>query len=123
MCNDIFEAMESYEEMSIHQLCHSKIGKVMRHIEQLKDIPCQEKFMFQERAGVLVEGWQRLVTTQIDYTKGSNFNGSGGMDTASPILYDMMRARKNSLGGVGGLNEVIVEYGSGRTISIVLPPS
>ena len=45
------------------------------------------------------------------------------MYTASPILHGMIRARKFSLRGAGGLHEVIEECASGRTTLIVLPPS
>lgn len=121
-CDKIFEELEDNDEMTITMLCYSKIGKVVRHIEQKDDLPFKEKFRFQERAKVLVEQWWRLFTIGfVDYAKGFGFCGLGDMDAISPILHEMMMARKRCGGTIGGLDKVIIEDGTGRTTVVTSP--
>ena len=124
ICDEVFKHLEDYDEMTAEHLHFTKIAKVMRHIGNRVGIPRQEEFQFQERAKILVMRWLRLLTAESgDYAKGSDFKESGGMDINSPILHDMMRARRLIVGNVGGLKEVIVKNATGRTILVTLPYS
>jgi hypothetical protein len=49
-----FTAIEEYASMTIQQLQTSKIGKVMRKIAALSDIPRDDEFKFRERANTLM---------------------------------------------------------------------
>lgn len=120
-CDEVFKQLENYDEMTVELLSLTKIGKVMRHIGQKDGIPRQEEFRFQERAKALVGHWVRLLTAGVnDLTKDPGFEKSGSVDLNSPILHDMIRARRRIV-SVGGLKEVIVENASGGATSITLP--
>jgi hypothetical protein len=121
VCDEVFRHLEDYEEMSIDYLHLTKIGKVMRHIGNRVGIPRQEEFRFQERAKALVKWWLPILTAEAGgYSIGPDFKESGGMDANSPILHDMIRARRWYIGNVGGLKEVIVENAAGRATSVTL---
>jgi len=116
-CDEVFRQLEDYDEMSIDYLLFTKIGKVMRHIGQKTEIPCKEQFKFQERAEVLISHWAGLLTSgKGDFMRGSDSRESSGMDANSPILYNMMKARRQCIGNGGGL-EVIVKNLAGRVTS------
>ncbi|KAF8814822.1 Tudor/PWWP/MBT [Phlegmacium glaucopus] len=59
----LFTTVEEYESMTIEQLQHSKIGKVMRHIAALDDgkIPRDDEFKFRTRAKDLVDKWHQIL--------------------------------------------------------------
>ena len=121
-CDEIFKTLEDYDEMTFTLSASSKIGKIMRHIGRKNDLPCKEKFRFQERAKLLAERWSSLATSRTGrYAESSYFGDVGDMSVLSPILHNMKREREMHLGGVGGLNEIIVEHASGRAISVTLP--
>lgn len=102
--------------MTVGLLSFTKIGKVIRHISNMDEIPRQEEFRFQERARVLVERWLRPPAAGAsDHAKCF----TGGMDANSPVLHDMIRARKRCI--ADGLKGVIVENAFGRATSIILP--
>ncbi|KAG9023303.1 hypothetical protein FS837_005869, partial [Tulasnella sp. UAMH 9824] len=59
--DEIFTSVESYPNMTIEYLEYSKIGKVMRRISMLTDIPGDDEFRFRERAGALLGRWLVMV--------------------------------------------------------------
>jgi hypothetical protein len=121
-CDKIFKHLEEYDEMALHRLALTKIGKVIRHIENKVEIPRQEEFRFQERAKALAKRWCWLLEYENDdYSKGSDSKELGDVDASSPILHDMVRARRSIVGDVGGLREIIVENAAGGVTSVILP--
>lgn len=119
-CDAIFRKLEEYDEITLMLLSHSRIGKVIRHIALMDDLPFQEKFRFRERVEVFKEQWTRMVEVN-DYAKGPEFRRFCDSSAISPILHDLMRAGKGFIGTVGGLNEVKLENDSGSTTVITLP--
>lgn len=86
-CDDLFKLLENYNEMTIVHLSQSKIGKVMRHIQNKDNIPRDEEFKFRDRARALVEKWQQQIpaskangTTKEDTTKDGDAKGEDSMD-------------------------------------------
>ncbi|QRW08642.1 PWWP domain protein [Ceratobasidium sp. AG-Ba] len=59
----VFTTVEQYDKMTVEYLSYSKIGKVMRKIIQLPNIPSDEQYHFRQRASSLVTKWQQLITT------------------------------------------------------------
>lgn len=53
----------------------SKIGKVMRRIAGLNDIPRDDEFHFKERAQTLVLKWQAILQEAEQAAKGNEVNG------------------------------------------------
>ena len=120
-CNELFNKLEDYDEMTLDLLSYSKIGKVIRHIGQKENIPRQEEFMFQERSKKLLEQWSRISTMRPDdYAKGLDFKWLGNINDISSVLLDMMKARRECIGSVGGLSEVVVQNASGSSVSVIL---
>ena len=56
-----FKTVEAYQDMTVDQLKATKIGKVMKRIYQLPDIPRDDEFHFRERAGELMKRWSALI--------------------------------------------------------------
>ncbi|WFD36476.1 hypothetical protein MCUN1_003355 [Malassezia cuniculi] len=56
-----FKTVEAYDEMTADQLKATKIGKVMKRINQLAEIPRDDEFKFRERAGALVLRWGAIL--------------------------------------------------------------
>ena len=52
-----FKTVEAYQDMTVEQLRGSKIGKVMKRIHHLPEIPRDDEFHFRERAGKLMKEW------------------------------------------------------------------
>lgn len=109
--------------MTIDILYYTKIAKVLRHIQLKDDLPFPETYRFRERAKVLMDQWACVSAFRFgDYPKGSGFKGFGDLDAISPILHDMMMARKGcAIGPGGGLNEVTV--GNAACTIVTLPCS
>ncbi|KXN84366.1 hypothetical protein AN958_12690 [Leucoagaricus sp. SymC.cos] len=65
----IFRAIEEYEGITVEKLQYSKLAEVLRHISTLPDdkVPGNDKFMFKQRAKVLVESWKELVVDAAKY--------------------------------------------------------
>ncbi|TYJ53947.1 hypothetical protein B9479_005424 [Cryptococcus floricola] len=59
--DETFREIENYEQMTIEALQYSKIGKVMRKIVALKDIPENDNYKFTDRAGALMNKWQSYI--------------------------------------------------------------
>ncbi|CED82044.1 Transcription factor IIS, N-terminal [Phaffia rhodozyma] len=57
-CHEYFNTIEAYDSMTVEQLQTSKIGKVMRKIAALDNIPNETKYNFKERASKLMGKWQ-----------------------------------------------------------------
>ena len=64
-----FKTVEAYTDMTVDQLKSTKIGKVMKRIQQLADIPRDDEFHFRERAGELMKKWSALLDTQTEEDK------------------------------------------------------
>ncbi|KAG8690583.1 hypothetical protein FRC08_010483 [Ceratobasidium sp. 394] len=62
----VFTTVEQYDKMTVEYLSYSKIGKVMRKIIQLTNIPSDEQYHFRQRAQALVTKWQQLIATSED---------------------------------------------------------
>ncbi|KAI3599218.1 hypothetical protein WG66_013408 [Moniliophthora roreri] len=77
--NELFTQIETYEQMTVHQLSFSKIGKVMRHIAALdtnkSPIPREDEFRFRERAKVLVDKWHSILGSKEGKEKENGVNG------------------------------------------------
>ncbi|WFD22170.1 hypothetical protein MEQU1_000832 [Malassezia equina] len=61
-----FKIVEAYEDMTVDQLRLTKIGKVMKRIHQLPEVPRDDEFHFRERAGELVKRWTALLDQATD---------------------------------------------------------
>lgn len=90
-CDELFTLLENYNEMTIVHLSQSKIGKVMRHIQNKENIPRDEEFKFRDRARALVEKWQQQIpasktngTAKDDTTKDADAKGEDAMDIDAP---------------------------------------
>ncbi|ODN94654.1 hypothetical protein L198_04795 [Cryptococcus wingfieldii CBS 7118] len=59
--DETFREIENYEQMTIEALQFSKIGKVMRKMVALKNIPKNDKYKFTDRAGALMNKWQSYI--------------------------------------------------------------
>ena len=71
--------------MTIVHLSQSKIGKVMRHIQNKENIPRDGEFKFRERAKALVERWQQQIpASKANGTKDSDTKGEDSMDVDAP---------------------------------------
>ncbi|KAG8906576.1 hypothetical protein FRC01_007955 [Tulasnella sp. 417] len=73
--DQIFSTVENYPNLTIEYLQFSKIGKVMRRIAGLNDIPRDDEFHFKERAQTLVGKWQAILQEAEQAAKGSEVNG------------------------------------------------
>ncbi|EPQ29372.1 uncharacterized protein PFL1_03127 [Pseudozyma flocculosa PF-1] len=62
--DETFKLVEAYDDMTLDQLKHSKIGKVMKKIVQLDEIPRDDEFHFKERAEALYNKWQATISRQ-----------------------------------------------------------
>lgn len=123
VCDETFKQVEDHE-MTVDHLIFTKIGKVMRHIGDMGEIPRQEEFRFQERARHLVKQWSRLLTPgHDDYAKCCDHPGSEYIGADLPIIHDILRVRGRCIGTGGGLKEVIVLNASGGATSVTLPYS
>lgn len=90
-CDELFKLLENYNEMTIVHLSQSKIGKVMRHIQNRENIPRDEEFKFRDRARALVEKWQQQIpasktngATKEDAAKDADAKGEDSMDVDAP---------------------------------------
>jgi len=59
--DELFKAIENYENITIEYLQYSKIGKVMKKIAALRNIPRNDEFKITERSAKLMELWQDKV--------------------------------------------------------------
>ncbi|PAV18484.1 Tudor PWWP MBT [Pyrrhoderma noxium] len=88
----LFIQVEQFK-MSIKNLQHSKIGKVMRHIAALKEpIPRDEEFKFKDRAQTLVNKWQIIINSekekQATETPNAEADGAPAQPPAEPSVHD-----------------------------------
>lgn len=63
-----FQTVEAYNEMTPEQLKVTKIGKVMKRIHQLPEIPRDDEFHFRQRAGELMSRWGAILGAQTERT-------------------------------------------------------
>ncbi|KAG8948463.1 hypothetical protein FRC04_009671 [Tulasnella sp. 424] len=75
LMEQIFSTVENYPNLTIEYLQFSKIGKVMRRIAGLLDIPRDDEFHFKHRAQALVIKWQTILQEAEQAAKGSEVNG------------------------------------------------
>jgi len=106
--DQIFSTVESYEGLTIQYLSFSKIGKVMRRIAQLSEIPRDDEFKFKERAMNLVTKWQGMVAPENGTShppEESHPNGTeSGMDgekTNVPKQEEKVMDEKFAINGTG----------------------
>ncbi|KAK4685938.1 hypothetical protein P7C73_g4197, partial [Tremellales sp. Uapishka_1] len=69
----IFKTIEEYEKMSIEYLQHSKIGKVMKKIATLVEIPRNDEFKITDRAAKLMHDWTSFIASN---ETGATTNGT-----------------------------------------------
>jgi len=79
----VFTTVEQYDNMTVEYLSYSKIGKVMRKIIQLTNIPSDEQYHFRQRAQALVTKWQQLISTSED--KAAPTSTKAGSAKASSV--------------------------------------
>lgn len=120
-CKLILRSLEDYDETTVGLLRHSGIEKVITRISQLNEtLYSEEKFGLKQKAKALLDAWKRLPTLEVDeYAKGSGFKELDDADYT--VLRDMMRARRDHVGGAGRLHKVEVENASGGITSVNLP--
>lgn len=75
LMEQIFSTVENYPNLTIEYLQFSKIGKVMRRIAGLLDIPRDDEFHFKHRAQALVIKWQTILQEAEQAAKSSEVNG------------------------------------------------
>nr|GAT48095.1 predicted protein [Mycena chlorophos] len=75
----LFTQVENYEEMSVEYLTFSKIGKVMRHIHLLEParVPRDDEYNFRDRAKVLVDKWNGMLSAERSAEGASTGTGGG----------------------------------------------
>ncbi|KAG8934533.1 hypothetical protein FRC03_010469 [Tulasnella sp. 419] len=83
--DQIFSTVETYEGLTIQYLSFSKIGKVMRRIAQLPEIPRDEEFKFKERAMNLVLKWQGMVVPENGTSNGAGESHPNGVESKMEI--------------------------------------
>ncbi|KAG8740892.1 hypothetical protein FRC10_003780 [Ceratobasidium sp. 414] len=85
----VFTTVEQYDKMTVEYLSYSKIGKVMRKIIQLTNIPSDEQYHFRQRAQALVTKWQQLITTSED-------NGNKATPTSAKAKSSSVKPKSKS---------------------------
>ncbi|KAG9124704.1 hypothetical protein FRC07_010563 [Ceratobasidium sp. 392] len=105
----VFTTVENYDKMTVEYLSYSKIGKVMRKIIQLTNIPSDEEYHFRQRAQALVTKWQQLITTS---EGDGNNNGNGSVapvsgKAKSSSVKPKSKKEEESTGAEGGANGVL----------------
>ncbi|WVF73081.1 hypothetical protein IAT40_007900 [Kwoniella sp. CBS 6097] len=86
--DELFKTIESYNAMTIDALQYSKIGKVMKKIVTLSEIPRNEEFKITDRASKLMHQWTDFIASSESKPNGSasateaaaNGNGNGNGD-------------------------------------------
>ncbi|KAF7288323.1 PWWP domain-containing protein [Mycena chlorophos] len=78
----LFTQVENYEEMSVEYLTFSKIGKVMRHIHLLEParVPRDDEYNFRDRAKVLVDKWNGMLSVERSAEGASTGTGGGAQE-------------------------------------------
>lgn len=79
--DEIFKAIEAYEDMTIDALQYSKIGKVMKKIVTLEGIPRNDELKITDRAKKLMDGWTDFIESAQNGANG-HANGNGNGDSA-----------------------------------------
>ncbi|RXK36547.1 hypothetical protein M231_06206 [Tremella mesenterica] len=78
----IFNEIEKYEGMTITALQYSKIGKVMKKIAALRNIPRNDELKITERAQKLMNGWQVIIEqSEAKVDGGKPVNGDSVPET------------------------------------------
>lgn len=72
----LFTTIENYQNMTVAYLAHSKIGKVMKKIAALTNIPKNDDLKITDRAHALMQKW----TDQIDNGKPADAVGNGDVE-------------------------------------------
>ncbi|KAJ9107325.1 hypothetical protein QFC21_000775 [Naganishia friedmannii] len=72
----LFTTIENYQNMTVAYLAHSKIGKVMKKIAALTNIPKNDDLKITDRAHALMQKW----TDQIDNGKPAEAIGNGDVE-------------------------------------------
>ncbi|KAK6909424.1 hypothetical protein I204_01287 [Kwoniella mangroviensis CBS 8886] len=80
--DDLFKTIESYESMTIDALQYSKIGKVMKKIMTLNEIPRNEEFKITDRASKLMHQWTDFIASSENKPNGAA-NGEAPASTAA----------------------------------------
>ncbi|WWD19632.1 hypothetical protein CI109_104094 [Kwoniella shandongensis] len=62
--DDLFKTIESYDSITIEALQYSKIGKVMKKIQTLTEIPRDDELKITERAGKLMHQWTDFINNE-----------------------------------------------------------
>ncbi|WVR07685.1 hypothetical protein IAU60_004727 [Kwoniella sp. DSM 27419] len=75
--DDLFKTIESYKDMTIDALQYSKIGKVMKKIVTLSEIPRNDEFKITDRASKLMHQWTDFIASSENKPNG---NGDAAMN-------------------------------------------
>nr|ODN91545.1 hypothetical protein L204_05530 [Cryptococcus depauperatus CBS 7855] len=70
--DETFKVIEEYDGMTIEALSYSKIGKVMKKIQSLPNIPLNEKYKFTDRASKLMRQWQDFIAASKGVANGAS---------------------------------------------------
>ncbi|WVQ66995.1 uncharacterized protein L199_005187 [Kwoniella botswanensis] len=79
--DDLFKTIESYDSMTIDALQYSKIGKVMKKIMTLNEIPRNQEFKITDRASKLMHQWTDFIASSENKPNGAA-NGEAPASTA-----------------------------------------
>ncbi|WVW86153.1 hypothetical protein I302_108194 [Kwoniella bestiolae CBS 10118] len=69
--DDLFKTIESYDSMTIDALQYSKIGKVMKKIMTLNEIPRNDDFKITDRASKLMHQWTDFIASSENKPNGA----------------------------------------------------
>jgi len=99
--DQIFQTVETYPNLTIDYLQFSKIGKVMRRIATLDEIPRDAEFHFKDRAQQLVLRWQQIIQQAEEEGKVSKAkaNGAAGADASEAASREKKGESKLEING------------------------
>ncbi|KAK8853217.1 hypothetical protein IAR55_003919 [Kwoniella newhampshirensis] len=72
--DDLFKTIETYDSITIEALQYSKIGKVMKKIQTLTEIPRNDELKITDRAGKLMHQWTDFINNE-GKPNGESTNG------------------------------------------------
>ncbi|KAG9018171.1 hypothetical protein FRB90_012015 [Tulasnella sp. 427] len=85
--DQVFSTVENYPNMTIDYLQYSKIGKVVRRVALLAEIPRDDEFHFKDGAQSLVQKWQAIIQEAEQATHSNEVNAN-----AAPVPNDAPQA-------------------------------
>ncbi|KAG9009593.1 hypothetical protein FRB94_011856 [Tulasnella sp. JGI-2019a] len=113
--DQIFSTVENYDKLNIEYLQFSKIGKVMRRIAGMENIPRDDEFHFKERATTLVATWQSIIQAAEADAEGKG-NASGAKTAATAKVNTDVKAAVN--GKANGAQDTEMTNGDSKETTV-----